>query len=198
VEAARHQRFDPILGGGSSVRSNARVPSCAEFGQALHRRPNSNNHRSLAGGQPITEAIWLDLLRKEIGDGPAVHRAMLAGDLILAGSGDYGPCFRRIIKKIRRFELGFDPKSLIATPHIIHGLMPDSEAAKAGLREGDTVNCGVALGEVNRTLTLQVSRDGKTFPLIFLPRGEAVDAYQWERIPGGSEDVCKSNVGLGQ
>lgn len=80
--------------------------------------------------------------------------------------------------------------------------MPDSGAAKAGLREGDSVNYGVALDavqrEVNRTLTLQVTRDGKTFPLIYLPRGEAVDAYQWERIPGSSENVCKSNVGLKQ
>jgi predicted metalloprotease with PDZ domain len=146
-------------------------------------------------GQPVTEAIWLDMLRKEIGeDGPAVHRAMMAGQLMLPESDDYGPCFRRTTKKIRRFELGFDPKSLIATPHTIHGLMPDSEAAKAGLREGDQVNYGVALdavqAEVNRTLTLQVTRDGKTFPLIYLPRGEAVDAYQWERIPGKAENVC--------
>jgi hypothetical protein len=154
-------------------------------------------------GQPVTEALWLDMLRKEIGeDGPAVHRAMLAGELMSPESDDYGPCFRRTTKKIRRFELGFDPKSLIATPHIIHGLMPDSEAAKAGLREGDTVNYGVALdavqGEVNRTLSLQVTRDGKTFPLLYLPRGEAVDAYQWERIPGKAENVCKSTVGLRQ
>jgi hypothetical protein len=53
-------------------------------------------------------------------------------------------------------------------------------------------------GEVNRTLTLQVTRDGKTFPLIYLPRGEPVDAYQWERIPGSSDSVCTSNVGLRQ
>jgi hypothetical protein len=30
-------------------------------------------------GQPVTEAIWLDLLRKEIGeDGLAIHRSMMA------------------------------------------------------------------------------------------------------------------------
>jgi hypothetical protein len=110
--------------------------------------------------------------------------------LTLPEAGDYGPCFRRTIKKIRRFELGFDPKSLITTSHVIRRLMPDSEAAKAGLHEGDTVNYGVALdaaqGEVYRTLTLKVTREGKTFPLIYLPRGEAVDAYQWERIPASS------------
>ena len=168
--------------------------------------------RSRAGqpatGQPVTEAVWLDLLRQEIGeDGPAVHRSMLAGGLMLPESGDFGPCFRRTTKKIRRFELGFDPKSLIGTPHIVRGLMPDSEAARAGLREGDKVNYSVALdavqADVHRTLTLQVTRDGKTFPIAYLPRGEAVDAYQWERISGipfpgplGQEDRCKAPVGL--
>jgi hypothetical protein len=125
---------------------------------------------------------------------------MLAGGLMLPESDDYGPCFRRTTKKIRRFELGFDPKSLIGTPHLIHGLIPDSEAAKAGLREGDTVNYSVALdavqAEVQRTLTLQVTRDGKTFPITYLPRGEAVDAYQWERIPDIPENLCKAPVGL--
>ena len=125
---------------------------------------------------------------------------MLAGELMLPESDDYGPCFRRTTRNIRRFDLGFDPKSLIATPHIIHGLMPDSEAAQAGLREGDTVNYGMALdavqGEVQRTLTLQVTRNGnETFPITYLPRGEAVEAYQWERITGIPEDGCKVPVG---
>jgi len=151
-------------------------------------------------GQPVTEAIWLDMLRKEVGeDGPAVHRSMIAGGLMLPESDDYGPCFRRTTKKIRRFEPGFDSKSLIGAEKIIHGLQPDSEAAKAGLREGDHVNYSVALdavqAEVKRTLTLQVTRDGKTFPITYLPRGEAVDAYQWERIDGISEDRCLAPVG---
>ena len=172
---------------------------CSTAGSAGSRRRNHSISLIQAmidrsrESRPITEAIWLDMLRKEIGEeAVTVHRSMLAGGLMLPESGDYGPCFQRTTKKIRRFELGFDPKSLTLTSHIIHGLIPDSEAAKAGLREGDAVNYGVALdavqGEVNRTLTLQVTRDGTTFPLTYLPRGEAVNAYQWERIPGSS---CK-------
>jgi hypothetical protein len=178
---------------GKIRRTSAGQRSIDDLIQAMIDRSRAN--------QPITEAVWLDLLRKEIGaDGPAVHRSMLAGGLMLPESDDYGPCFRRTTKKIRRFELGFDPKSLIGTPHLIHGLIPDSEAAKAGLREGDTVNYSVALdavqAEVQRTLTLQVTRDGKTFPITYLPRGEAVDAYQWERIPDIPENLCKAPVGL--
>lgn len=153
-----------------------------------------------SSGQPITETVWLDLLRREIGEaGPALHRSMMAGGLMLPESGDYGPCFRRNTALIRRFELGFDPKSLIGANKTIRGLMPDSAAAKAGIREGDQVDYSAGLDriqlEVNRTLTLQITRDGKTFPITYLPRGEAVDAYQWERIPGVPDDRCQTPVG---
>lgn len=151
-------------------------------------------------GQNVTEAVWLDLLRKEIGEeGPAVHRSMMTGGLMLPESGDYGPCFQRTTRKIRRFELGFDPKSLIGAERVIRGLQPESEAAKAGVRDGDKVTYSVAMdsvqGDVHRTLTLQVTRDGKTFPITYLPRGEAVDAYQWERINGIPDGRCLAPVG---
>jgi hypothetical protein len=37
---------------------------------------------------------------------------------------------------------------------------------------------------------LVVERDGKGFPVDYLPRGETVDAYQWERVPGVPNDAC--------
>ena len=147
-------------------------------------------------GQPVTEAVWLEVLHKELGDdGPAVHRSMLAGGLMLPESGDFGPCFRRKVVKMRRFDLGFDNASIVANPKVIKGLKPDSEAAKAGLRDGDVVTYGVALdavqGDLDRTLNLQVTRDGKTFPISYAPRGAAVDAYQWERTPAVAGSTCK-------
>ena len=145
--------------------------------------------------QPLNEAVWVELLRKEIGDeGPAIHKSMMAGGLMLPDSDEYGPCLRRTTKKIRVFDLGFDGRSLTSPTKIIHGLEPGSEADKAGLRENDKVSYGVALdavqAEVHRTLTLHVTRDGKTFDITYLPRGEAVDAYQWERIPGRPDTGC--------
>jgi poly-gamma-glutamate capsule biosynthesis protein CapA/YwtB (metallophosphatase superfamily)/predicted metalloprotease with PDZ domain len=138
-------------------------------------------------GERLSDTVWVDLLAQELGeDGVAVHKAMLAGGLMLPESDGFGPCFRRTVKKIRQFDLGFDNASLLGAVKTIKGLKPGFEAAKAGLRDGDDISYGVALdavqAEVNRTLTLQVTRDGKTFPLTYLPRGEAVDAYQWERI----------------
>ena len=147
-------------------------------------------------GQPVNEAVWLDLLRKEIGEqGPAIHRSMMSGGLMLPASEDFGPCFHRTIRKIRQFDLGFDNASIIPAEKIVRGLKPGSEAEKAGLREGDKITYAVALdavqGDVTRMLNLQVTRDGKTFPLTYLPRGDAVDAYQWERVPGTPGSTCK-------
>lgn len=145
--------------------------------------------------QPLTEAVWLDVLRSEIGeDGPAVHRSMMAGGLMLPESGDFGPCFRRTVRQIRQFDLGFDNRSILGAEKIIQGLKPSSEAAKAGLRNGDKITYAVALdavqADVNRTIIVQVTRDGKTFPVTYLPRGEAVAAYQWERVPGAPATAC--------
>jgi predicted metalloprotease with PDZ domain len=147
-------------------------------------------------GENLTEADWLQLLRKEIGgEGPRIHHAMMNGELMLPRSGDFGPCFHRVVKKIRIFDLGFDNASLLGDEKIIRGLKPGSEAAKAGIRNGDKVSYGVALdavqAETNHVLTLQVTRDGRTFPITYLPRGKAVDAYQWVRTKGVPESRCK-------
>ena len=40
------------------------------------------------------------------------------------------------------------------------------------------------------TLSLSVRRDGRDFTLDYLPRGEAVTVYTWERIPGVEDAAC--------
>jgi predicted metalloprotease with PDZ domain len=152
-------------------------------------------------GETITDATWTDLLRREIGEeGVSVHTSMMAGGLMIPESDDYGPCFRRFGTKIRRYELGFKPKTLPDGRKEITELLEGSEAAKAGLRDGDIVSYRTITTEgVKRdptsTLDIQVTRDGKTFPITFLPRGAAFDAYQWERVPGVPDSACRPKVG---
>lgn len=146
-------------------------------------------------GEGIDEAYWLSLVTAELGaEGAAFHAAMLRGELMLPEPGDFGPCFTRTTGKVRRFELGFEPKSLVGDVKTIRALQPNSEAAKAGLRDGDVVTYAVAMdslqGDPARTLTLQVTRDGKTFPLTYLPRAEEVPIYQWARVPGVPDSAC--------
>lgn len=140
-------------------------------------------------GLPVTEAVWLDLVRAELGgDGVAVHESMLAGGLMLPDSDDFGPGFRRVVRKIRQFDVGFDLGPLVGATKRVQGLKPGSEAAKAGLANGDVIRYATSMDslqrDVTRTFDLQVTRDGRTFPISYLPRGEAVDAWQWERVPG--------------
>jgi hypothetical protein len=146
-------------------------------------------------GGSTSEAAWLDLVSREIGeDGRRLHADMLAGRLMLPQGDDFGPCFTRTTAKFRRFDLGFEPKSLVGNIKTIRDLKPGSEAAKAGLRDGDVVTYSVAMdsvqGDPARMLTLKVTRDGRTFPITYLPRGETVDAYQWARVPGVPDSRC--------
>jgi hypothetical protein len=143
----------------------------------------------------VDEAFWLSLVEKELGaEGLKLHAGMLAGKLMLPESGDFGPCFERTIGHARRFELGFDPKSLVGEVKAIRGLMAGSQAAKAGLQDGDVVTYAQALdgvqGDQAARLTLQVTRAGKTFPISYLPRGEEVEVYQWVRVPGVPDAKC--------
>lgn len=156
----------------------------------------SMNERGLTG-QAASPAVWVTLLRQELGPaGPALHNKMIAGGLVLPPSDAFGLCFHRIVKKIRQFDLGFAMRSLGA--RTIQGLRAGSEAARAGLHDGDRfafrpmVPIDELQSDAHETLTLEVTREGRTFQVTYLPRGKAVDAYQWERVAGISESACKS------
>jgi predicted metalloprotease with PDZ domain len=145
-------------------------------------------NRRRKAGEPSDEAAWLQLLTAELGEaGRRLHADMKAGRLMLPAPDAFGPCFTRTTGQVRRFDLGFDPKSLVGNVKTIRGLEPGSEAARAGLKDGDVVTYAVAMdavqGDPQRTLTLQVTRGGTTFPLTYLPRGERVQIYQWVRKP---------------
>lgn len=140
--------------------------------------------------------VWIELITKELG--PAAKEefeAMLAGAVMLPESEGFGPCFKRGTLPLRRFELGFDPKVMNENPRIIRGLVPGSEAERAGLSNGDEIVLPVGLdsvqGDQKRILTLQIRRDGKVFPVTYLPRGETVSTYQWMRVPGISDSDCR-------
>jgi predicted metalloprotease with PDZ domain len=148
-------------------------------------------------GQTASEGVWLDLLGHEIGeDGLAVHRSMMAGGVLVPESTDYGPCFRRVTKKIRRFELGFTNSGRPGGGAVVQDLVAGSEASKAGLRNGDIVTYRAITTEGIRrdpdaTVTMHVTREGQRFDVTYLPRGLAMDVFQWERVPGVPESACK-------
>ena len=114
----------------------------------------------------------------------ADYQAMLKGELVLPPSDAYGPCFRRVIRKTRPFDMGFATGALLKPPLTVGRMEPGSEAEKAGLREGDVVVKGQAgdgtMIDQAQTITLKVKRGDQTFDVTYLPRGAPVDTYQWE------------------
>jgi predicted metalloprotease with PDZ domain len=137
-------------------------------------------------GQKMDFAAWQEILVTELGEpGRAGLQAMLGGALVLPDPDAFGPCFTRGTAPLRRYELGFAPEVLVQPKRIIHGLVAGSNAERAGLRDGDEITRPVPQDKIQAdqkaTLALEIKRDGKTFTVTYLPRGETVDAYQWTR-----------------
>jgi predicted metalloprotease with PDZ domain len=146
-------------------------------------------------GQRVTQAEWVNLITAELGPSARVEfDAMLAGAVMVPPSDAFGPCFRRITRPMRRYEIGFDPKVLIEPARLIHGLVPGSAAERAGLRNGDQIVKPVPQdliqGQQDQLLTLQLKRGDQHFAVTYLPRGETVSAYQWERVADAPVNTC--------
>ena len=142
-------------------------------------------------GKRLTKAGWIEAVDKAVGpSGVAQFQAMLHGTPIVVDSQAFGPCFRRTLKPMRRYQLGFTPDVLIEPRRIVRGLIPDSAAAKAGLRDGDEILKPVAQDAIqsdqHASLTLHVSREGKIMDITYLPRGATVPTYQWTLVDAPS------------
>lgn len=146
-------------------------------------------------GNPMDQDAWVRLLQEELGPAAVARfEDMLAGAVMLPEPGAFGPCFTRTTKPLRRYQLGFEPRVLIESPRIVRGLLPDSAAARAGLRNGDEILKPVPQdgiqGDQEAYLELEVRRGEDTFAVRYQPRGETVEAWQWERLDGVPDEAC--------
>lgn len=145
--------------------------------------------------QPADQAAWVELLQAHLGEkGKAEFEAMLNGAIMLPEPQGFGPCFTRIVKPMRRYQLGFDPKVLVEHKRLVRGLIAGSAADLAGVRNGDEITKPVPQdmlqGQQDGILTLELLRDGKPLTISYLPRGETVDAYQWARTGNLPDSAC--------
>lgn len=162
-------------------------------------RAASNGERSLddivrrmlaerRAGRPMDQKLWESLLSAELGEsGLDGFRRMLSGETVLPPPEAFGDCFSRTQIPLRRFDLGFDPDVLVSDDRLVSGLSDDSEAFRAGLRNGDRIlnrfPQDALQADQEAELTLQVEREGQRKTIGYRPRGETVLAYQWVSKP---------------
>ena len=145
-------------------------------------------------GQSYGIADWLALVGTEIGADEAkrAYDAMAAGTLLVAPAQRFAPCLVAERHDERVFDLGFARASL--SEQKIHGLEPGSEAARAGVREGDAVVAAGDLAEIRsdptRPMTLTLRRGEQTMTVSYPPLGQPVEAWRWRRDPKAPAASC--------
>ncbi len=96
------------------------------------------------------------------------------GITVEAPSTVWGPCVRRESVEAPSFELGMERAALLER-HTVTGLQTNSEAQRAGLREGDrVVGMSISWDDVSKPVKLAVRRGGDTSTITYFPRGHSV------------------------
>lgn len=128
---------------------------------------------------------WVNLLRKDAGDWAVQDwQNMINGQLIVPEPGCYANLTPQKITT-GLFNMGFSKPLSIRAGLRIEGLDSTSNAARAGLQEGDVIAKTIAINDTyssyTNTLTITVNRQGKLVPIIFSPRKGQVVAYTWQK-----------------
>jgi len=143
-------------------------------------------------GEKVGLQQWVDLVVRELGP-PARkdYEDMVAGKTIVPPANVFGPCFSVVSEPERPFVLGFDDMRLA----VVRNLVADSPAAKAGLKEGDTIVALTPIGEARdnpgKTMDLTVRRGGRELKVSYLPRAAPVPAWHWVRNPKVPAGRCR-------
>lgn len=142
-------------------------------------------YKLIRDGKPCTLDGLKDMVAKLIGREALeeAYAAFFRGDLIVPMEGCLARHGLKLVKKNwNRFELGID--SLSMREFKVIGLVPGSNAEKAGVQEGDVIVRGYMVWMVqdliNGKMKLTVQRDGQNLDMEWWPRSEeVVEAYGW-------------------
>lgn len=107
-----------------------------------------------------------------------------------------GPCVEPGLESIGRFELGFDRSSVDAEPHKVVGLKEDSEAYKAGLRNGQQlIGWSITNGDPTKQVKLTIKIETGKQVITYYPQGKKVPVQQFvldQRAYNTQPEVCSA------
>jgi hypothetical protein len=139
---------------------------------------------------------WLQRVTAELG--PAAKKdydAMVAGKTLIPPPNSFAPCFKSVKTRVRPFVLGVAVESFSGERKLVKGVVKGSAAEAAGLREGDEIleftDFLEAIDAPDARMNLKIRRGGEERHIEYVPRGEFIDAYQWERVPSVPDAKCK-------
>jgi predicted metalloprotease with PDZ domain len=91
-----------------------------------------------------------------------------------------GLCVHSRIESIGRFDLGFDQSSITSETKRAVGVRPDSEAYKAGLRDGQQlIGWSINNGDPTKQVKLTIKTDTGRQVITYYPQGEKVAVQQF-------------------
>jgi predicted metalloprotease with PDZ domain len=130
----------------------------------------------------VTVQDWVDMVAGVLGEpGRTGFEAMVDGQWIVPRADALGPAFTCREIEDYQLELGFAAgrwSNLIVT-----GLVPGSEAERAGVREGDVLLSSPNLADLDlkprSEVTLRLRRGEERLEVSYAPRGALVRSYEW-------------------
>lgn len=147
-----------------------------------------------AAGQSYDEGAWRQLLVEELGpSGTADLDRMLNGQVVIPPDDAFGPCLKRTVLSHPRPVLGMSEDAFLVEPHRVVGLVAESNAARAGLRDGDVIDSFTGVTPriahsasnvvLSDTVRVSVRRDGRPMNFSFSTAGPRVTEYLWTSQP---------------
>lgn len=144
--------------------------------------------------EPYGIPEWLQLVGAEIGGEQAErdYQSMTSGAAV-APAGAFAPCFTAVSDPQPIFDLGFARSSLNDSA-TVRELRTDSNAARAGLREGDTILDYTDLKELTADpaaqMTMRIRRGAEEHTITYLPRRAAVENYRFVDNAATPDSAC--------
>lgn len=139
----------------------------------------------IAAGATADASTWKNVLSNKVGDWAVEHwRNMMAGRLLMLAPDAFGRCLVGKAAKVGAFDLGFAKPVRVTAGQAIEGVKSGSNAAKAGLQDGDIISQDIDINPLassfNAPMRLAVHREGKEKLVVYDPHSGSLDGMVWE------------------